>query len=80
MWLAILKILLVIVSFALIGVVLMQSGRSAGLSGAIAGGAEQLVGRKARGIDAVLMKATTILGTVFFIVALVVAWLIARGS
>ncbi|ATY83991.1 preprotein translocase subunit SecG [Kyrpidia spormannii] len=80
MWLAILKILLVIVSLALIGVVLMQSGRSAGLSGAIAGGAEQLVGRKARGIDAVLMKATTILGTVFFIVALVVAWLIARGS
>ncbi|MBE3552271.1 MAG: preprotein translocase subunit SecG [Kyrpidia tusciae] len=80
MWLAILKILLVIVSLALIGVVLMQSGRSAGLSGAIAGGAEQLVGRKARGIDAVLVKATTMLGTVFFILALVVAWLIARGS
>ncbi|ADG06816.1 preprotein translocase subunit SecG [Kyrpidia tusciae] len=80
MWLVILKILLVIVSLALIGVVLMQSGRSAGLSGAIAGGAEQLVGRKARGIDAVLVKATTMLGTVFFILALVVAWLIARGS
>ncbi|MDI3257839.1 MAG: preprotein translocase subunit SecG [Kyrpidia sp.] len=80
MWLVILKILLVLVSLALIGVVLLQSGRSAGLSGAIAGGAEQLVGRKARGFDAVLIKATTVSGTLFFIISLGVAWLIARGS
>ncbi|MBX6394410.1 MAG: preprotein translocase subunit SecG [Alicyclobacillaceae bacterium] len=78
--LLILKILLVLVSVGLIAVVLLQSGRSAGLSGAIAGGAEQLVGRKARGFDAVLLKATTVLGTLFFIITLAVAWLIARGS
>jgi protein translocase SecG subunit len=37
-------ILLVLVSVALITVVLLQSGKSAGLSGAISGGAEQLFG------------------------------------
>ena len=43
--------LLVIVSIGLIAVVLLQSGKSAGLSGAISGGAEQLFGKqKARGL------------------------------
>ena len=60
-------VLLIIVSIALIAVVLLQSGRSAGLSGSISGGAEQLLGKqKARGIDAVLMKATIVLGILFF--------------
>ena len=38
---ALLMTLLVIVALALIVVVLLQSGKSAGLSGAISGGAEQ---------------------------------------
>ncbi len=43
---------LIIVSIGLIIVVLLQSGKSAGLSGAISGGAEQLFGKqKARGLD-----------------------------
>ena len=37
---------LVIVSLALIVVVLLQSSKSAGLSGAISGGAEQLFGKQ----------------------------------
>ncbi|MDI3328385.1 MAG: preprotein translocase subunit SecG [Alicyclobacillaceae bacterium] len=78
--LTILKVLLVLVSLGLIGTVLLQSGRSAGLSGTIAGGAEQLVGRKARGFDAVLVKATVVLGVLFFVITLAVAWLISRGS
>lgn len=41
-----LVILLVIVSIGLIGVVLLQSGKSAGLSGAISGGAESLFGKQ----------------------------------
>ena len=46
------KIILVIISIALISVVLLQKGKSAGISGAITGGAEHLFGRqKARGID-----------------------------
>ncbi|NEU30135.1 preprotein translocase subunit SecG [bacterium LRH843] len=68
-------ILLVIVSICLIVVVLLQSGRSAGLSGAISGGAEQLLGKqKARGIDAVLSRATVILAVLFFVLTITVAY------
>lgn len=43
--------LLVIVSIALIIVVLLQTSKSAGLSGAISGGAEQIFGKqKARAL------------------------------
>ena len=63
--------LLVIVSLALIVVVLLQSGKSAGLSGAISGGAEQLFGKqKARGLDLVLHRVTIVLAALFFIVAI----------
>ncbi|KGA97583.1 preprotein translocase subunit SecG [Alkalihalobacillus alcalophilus ATCC 27647 = CGMCC 1.3604] len=68
-------VLLIIVSIALIAVVLLQSGRSAGLSGSISGGAEQLLGKqKARGIDAVLMKATIVLAVLFFALTITVAY------
>jgi preprotein translocase subunit SecG len=70
-----LKTLFVIFCIGLITVVLLQSGKSAGLSGVIAGGAEQLVGKqKARGIDAVLHKLTVIFATGFFILAIAVAF------
>ena len=65
--------LLVIVSLALIVVVLLQSGKSAGLSGAISGGAEQLFGKqKARGLDLVLHRVTIVLAALFFILAVAV--------
>jgi preprotein translocase subunit SecG len=65
--------LLVIVSLALIVVVLLQSGKSAGLSGAISGGAEQLFGKqKARGLDLVLHRVTIVLAALFFIVAIAI--------
>ena len=58
--------LLVIVAIALIVVVLLQSGKSAGLSGAISGGAEQLFGKqKARGMDLVLHRVTIVLAVYF---------------
>ena len=70
---AILLTLLVIDSLALIVVVLLQSGKSAGLSGAISGGAEQLFGKqKARGMDLVLHRVTIVLAVVFFILAIAV--------
>lgn len=69
------KTLLIIDAIALIVVVLLQSGKSAGLSGAITGGAEQLFGKqKARGIDAVLNKITVVVGSLFFILAILVAF------
>lgn len=65
--------LLIIVSLALIVIVLLQSGKSAGLSGAISGGAEQLFGKqKARGMDLVLHRVTIVLSVVFFILALAI--------
>jgi preprotein translocase subunit SecG len=66
------KILLVIVSLALILVVLLQKGKSAGLSGAISGGAEHLFGKqKARGLDLLLSRATIVLSTLFIILCLI---------
>ncbi len=69
-----LQVLLVIFSIGLIAVVLLQKGKSAGLSGAISGGAEHLFGKsKARGMDLVLQRVTVALAAGFFILAIAVA-------
>lgn len=69
----VLLICLIIVSIALITVVLLQSGKSAGLSGAISGGAEQLFGKqKARGMDLILHRVTIVLAILFFILTLLI--------
>jgi len=73
----VLKIILVIFSLGLIAVVLLQRGKSAGLSGAISGGAEHLFGKqKARGIDLFLQRLTVGLAVGFFILSLVVAYFV----
>ncbi|HZH59111.1 MAG TPA: preprotein translocase subunit SecG [Metabacillus sp.] len=70
-------ILLVLVCIALITVVLLQSGKSAGLSGAISGGAEQLFGKqKARGLDLILHRATIVLSVLFFVLTVLVAYVV----
>ncbi|MFD1708588.1 preprotein translocase subunit SecG [Siminovitchia sediminis] len=67
--------LLIIDSIALIIVVLLQSGKSAGLSGAISGGAEQLFGKqKARGMDLILHRITVVLAVLFFLLTVAVAF------
>jgi preprotein translocase subunit SecG len=72
---AVLVTLLVIVSVGLIVVVLLQSGKSAGLSGAISGGAETLFGKqKARGIDLILHRITVVLSILFFLLTLAVTY------
>ncbi|RBW71219.1 preprotein translocase subunit SecG [Bacillus taeanensis] len=69
--------LLIIVCIGLITLVLLQSGKSAGLSGSISGGAEQLFGKqKARGIDAVLHRITVVLAVLFFVFTIAVAYFI----
>ncbi|QYR23824.1 preprotein translocase subunit SecG [Paenibacillus sp. sptzw28] len=71
------KILLVIFAVGLICVVLLQKGKSAGLSGAISGGAEHLFGKqKARGLDLFLQRLTIGIAVGFFVLALVVAYLV----
>lgn len=63
-----LMILLALASIVLIASVLLQSGNSAGLSGSIAGGAEQLFGKKkSKGYEAILEKVTTV-GAILFVV------------
>lgn len=62
----------VIVSIGLIASILLQPGKSAGLSGSIAGGAETLLGKgKSKGYEAVLAKITTI-GAIGFVITSVV--------
>ncbi|MCA1292289.1 preprotein translocase subunit SecG [Paenibacillus sp. alder61] len=69
-----LEVLLVIFSIGLIAVVLLQKGKSAGLSGAISGGAEHLFGKtKARGMELVLERVTVGLAVGFFVLSIVVA-------
>ncbi len=69
------KILLIIFSLGMILVVLLQKGKSAGLSGAISGGAEQLFGRqKARGMDLVLSRITIGVAVGFFLLSLLVSY------
>lgn len=75
---AFLKILLIIFALGLIGAVLLQKGKSAGLSGAISGGAEHLFGKqKARGLDLFLERLTVGLAAGFFILALVVSYFVS---
>ncbi|NQX46957.1 preprotein translocase subunit SecG [Paenibacillus tritici] len=69
-----LKVVLLIFAVGLIAVVLLQKGKSAGLSGAISGGAEHLFGKtKARGMELVLQRVTVGLAAGFFIMSIVVA-------
>lgn len=69
-------VLLVVVCIAMIILVLLQNSKSNGLSGAISGGAEQLFGKqKARGIDAVLNRMTVVCAVLFFVLALLKAYL-----
>ncbi len=61
-------ILLVIASLVLIASILLQSGKQAGLSGDIAGGAESIWGKnKGRSFEAKLEKATAVSAVVFVI-------------
>jgi preprotein translocase subunit SecG len=67
--------LLVISALAIVAIVLLQSGKSEGLSGSITGGAEQLFGKqKARGIDKVLHRITVVSAIVFFVVCFLLAF------
>lgn len=71
------NVLLAIDVIILITFVVLQSGTSAGLSGAISGGAEQLFGKqKARGMDLVLHRGTIITAVIFFLLAFASAYII----
>lgn len=62
-----------IICLLLIVSVVLQSSKSAGMGGSISGGADAVFGGKARGIDALLAKATMFLGALFAIITLIIA-------
>ena len=77
----ILTIIQLISGLAVTVIVLMQSGKSAGLSGAIAGGAETFLSKgKAKTLAAMLAKATKWFGLVFVVLTLVLTVLMHKGA
>jgi len=65
-----LTIVYILICVSLIISVLLQSGKSAGLSGSIAGGAESLFGKK-KGIDDKLARYTQILAFAFLAMSVI---------
>ena len=62
----------VVLALVLVLVVLLQSGKSAGLSGSIGGGAETFFGKnKARTLDGMLEKATAVVALLFIVTSIV---------
>ncbi len=62
----------VLLSLCLIAIVMLQSGKSAGLSGAIAGAADTFLSKnKAKSMDAKLAKATKWVAIVWVLLTLV---------
>ena len=69
----VLGIILLLIALFLIVAVLMQNGKTHGLSGAIAGGAETFFGKQKGGtIEKKLSKITTVVAIIFVVVVLVV--------
>ena len=72
----ILSILYFIISLGLIAIVMLQSGKSAGLSGAIGGAADTFLSKnKAKSADARMAKMTRWVAVVFVVVTLVICFL-----
>jgi preprotein translocase subunit SecG len=61
-----------ILSLGLIAVVLLQSGKSAGISGSVAGGAEALFGKR-KGLDQLLLRSSVVLAILFLILTLLLS-------
>ena len=62
----------VIAAVFLTAVIMLQSGKSAGLSGAIAGGADTFLSKnKARSVDAFLARWTKVIAIGFFVLVIV---------
>ena len=72
-WLIILTILQLLTALAVVVIVLFQSGKSAGLSGAIGGVADTFLAKnKAKSWDAKLAKSTKWVAIAFVVLTLVI--------
>ena len=67
----VLSVIYFLVALALVAIVMLQSGKSAGLSGAIAGGADTFLSKnKAKSLDAKLAKMTKWVAILWIIITL----------
>ncbi len=66
----VLTVLEVIASVALTVVVLLQSGKEAGLSGALSGNSDSYLSKSGKGLDKVLAKATKWVALVWLLLTL----------
>ena len=74
-------ILQLLAALILIAIVLFQSGKSQGLSGAIGGIADSYMAKsKAKCIDAKLAKATKWVGAIFVVLTLVINCMLAAAA
>ncbi len=62
----------ILLALGVIATVLLQSGKSAGLSGSITGGAEQVFGKK-KGMDETLSKISAVLAMGFLVTSLLLS-------
>lgn len=70
----IISIVMVLLALILVAVIMLQSGKTAGLSGAIAGGADTFLSKnKAKSLDAKLAKGTKWVAIAFLVLSLVLA-------
>ena len=71
--LVVLKLIYIVVCIALTTIVILQKGKSAGLSGAISGAAETYWGKnKARSMEGKLERATVIIAGVFILLTVII--------
>ncbi|MBG9980962.1 preprotein translocase subunit SecG [Facklamia sp. DSM 111018] len=73
-----LLVALVIVSIMIILFVVMQPSKSNAASTLTGGGDDGTVKQKARGFEAFLIRATTVLGILFFVLTIALAYLSAK--
>ena len=74
-------ILQLLVGLILTAIVLFQSGKSQGLSGAIGGIADSYMAKsKAKSLDAKLAKATKWVGAAFIVLTLILNCMVAAGA
>jgi preprotein translocase subunit SecG len=70
--LRVLTVVFVLICLAITVVILLQEGKQAGLTGAISGAADSYWGKnKGRSMEGGLVKATTIMGVLFFVISVV---------
>lgn len=70
----VLSIFVVIVAIALIAMVMLQSGKSAGLSGAIGGGSDSFLSKnKANSFDAKLARMTKYVAALFIVLVVILS-------